>query len=210
MNAFGLKKSSIKDIWRKREENENLHFEPPQVSPVGKSFVKFTEEVFTRQLVPGTKLDELTRNIGPYISKTLSWEKLPGPAMLNASTTHIQLSLKVFSQTKMTEMISEYMFGKIIYQIEPNIVEHSRYFADNVWKILFHYPECLSSRLSNSTGRLRQAFISYAKVPEDQRGDAMWFIRCIMISQERAGIAEDDRASLILLLYWAYVMSFYL
>ena len=203
MSSFGLNHTALQKVWHEPKPGDPSYFQPNEINPTHKCHVHFTEEMYQRQLLPGPKLNHLSQKVVQHISRTLYWEKLIGPAMLDVSGTHIQLSLKTFCRGKIIDMISEYMFGDILHQIEPSVTEHMIVFNDDAWKILFHYPKFMAPKLTRSRRKLEDAFKRYIRVPREQRGDGMWGMQNIIAQQEQAGIEEKDRVSLLLLVYWA-------
>lgn len=159
--------------------------------------------MYQLQLLPGAKLNDLSQKITHYIDENLRWEKLAGPATIDISETYTQLSLKTFCREKIIDMISRYMFGEKLRQIEPSIAEYMVQFNDDAWMVLFRYPEFMTPKLAKSRRKIQEAFRKYIKIPRNQRSDAMWGMQNIIASQEQAGVAEKDRTALLLLVYWA-------
>jgi hypothetical protein len=207
MSSFGLDHAALEKVWHEPKPGDSSYYQPNEINPTHKSHVHFTEEMYQRQLLPGPQLSDLSQKVIHHISRSLYWEKLTGPATLDISGTHIQLSLKTFCRGKIIDQITEYMFGNILYQIEPSVTEHMIRFNDDAWKVLFHYPEFMAPKLTRSRRKLEEAFKRYIKVPREQRADGMWGMQNIIASQEQAGMKEKDRVALLLLVYWALVFS---
>ena len=203
MSSFGLDHVALKKVWHEPKPGDSSYYEPNVINPAHKSHVHFTEEMYQRQLLPGPKLRELSQKVVQHIHGSLYWEKLVGPAALDISETHIQLSLKTFCRGKIIDMITEYMFGNVLFQIEPSITEHMIQFNDDAWMVIFRYPEFMTPKLTRSRRKLEEAFRRYIQLPKDLRADEMWGMQNIIASQEQVGIREKDRIALLLLVYWA-------
>lgn len=208
MSAFGLDKAALHTVWHEPKPGDASYYQGNLINPTHKSHVHFTEEMYQRQLLPGSKLNDLSQKITRYIDDSLQWEKLAGPATMDISESYTQLSLKTFCREKIIDMISRYMFGDKLHQLEPGIAEHMVQFNDDAWMVLFRYPEFMAPKLARSRRKIQEAFRKYIKLPSEQRSDAMWGMQNIIASQEQAGIAEKDRTALLLLVYWAYVYDF--
>ena len=207
MSAFGLDKAALQKVWHEPKPGDASYYTPNSINPTHKSHVHFTEEMYQRQLLPGSKLSTLSLKISHYIDETLRWEALAGPATKDISEHFIHSSLKTFCREKLIEMISKYMFGDKFQQMEPSIAEHMVQFNDDAWMVLFQYPELMAPRMVKARRIIQEAFRKYIKIPREQRSDAMWGMQNIIAAQGQAGIAERDRTVLLLLVYWAYVKS---
>ena len=208
MSAFGLNKAALQTVWHEPQPGDASYIPSNVINPTHKAHVHFTEEMYQRQLLPGAKLDGLSQKIIGFIDENLQWEKLAGPSVMEISETYIQLSLKTFCRGKLIDMISHYMFGEKLYQIEPNIAEHMVQFNDDAWMVLFRYPKFMAPKLAKSRQKIQEAFRKYIQIPREQRSDAMWGMQNIIAAQEQAGIREKDRTALLLLVYWAYVYRY--
>lgn len=208
MSAFGLNKAALQAVWHEPQPGDASYLTSNVINPTHKSHVHFTEEMYQRQLLPGAKLDSLSQKITHFLEENLQWEKLAGPSVMEISGSHIQLSLKTFCRGKLIDMISHYMFGERLYQVEPGIAEHMVQFNDDAWMVLFRYPEFMAPRLAKSRRKIQEAFRKYIQIPKEQRSDAMWGMQNIIAAQEQAGIREKDRTALLLLVYWAYVYHY--
>lgn len=208
MSAFGLDKAALHKVWHEPKPGDVSYYAPNEINPTHKSHVHFTEEMYQRQLLPGTNLSNLSLKITHYIGETLRWEALAGPTTKDISESYIQLSLKTFCRENLIGMISKYMFGDKLNQMEPGITEYMVQFNDDAWMVLFRYPELMAPKMAKARRKIQEAFRKYIKIPREQRSDAMWGMQNIIAAQEQAGIAERDRTALLLLVYWAYVNNF--
>ncbi|KAF7856021.1 hypothetical protein EAF04_009977 [Stromatinia cepivora] len=159
--------------------------------------------MYSRQLLPGPKLTQLSLKVKRHIYEGLGWEKLTGPAMLDVTETHMQLSLKTFCRGKIIDMITEYIFGSVFSPIEPDLAKHMIQFNDDAWMVLFHYLAFMAPKLTRARRTVEDAFKKYIKLPREQRADAVWGMQNIIAAQEQAGLEEKDRVALLLLVYWA-------
>lgn len=128
--------------------------------------------------------------------------------MLSSQDQRGQISLFKFCEQFFVEAITKTMFGNLIYDLEPDLTEHLLNFNDDVWMLIFHYPRFAAKRLYHAQQKIITALESYMRYPKESRFGESWLIESVISQQVVAGVDEQNRAKMLLMIYWAYAIIF--
>ena len=69
--------------------------------------------------------------------------------------------------------------------------------------LIFHYPQSVKSKLNTAKQKILRTFVKYIQGPENLRCGRAWLIEKVMDDQKTIEINDEDRAALLLMIYWA-------
>ncbi|PYH98110.1 cytochrome P450 [Aspergillus ellipticus CBS 707.79] len=193
--GFGCGLDRIPTLWQANP--------PTPLNPKGKNLINLTEDLFKHHLLPGPTFDILVERYRGALRDLLSWDRL--------TTLHPMMDEKRTKPISLYDLCSEFMinatqmslFDPVLFQIDPSMTTHLRTFTDEIWKLL--HPSRLVDR-TVSQQLLRQytaAFLTYLRLPADERKNETWLIKTILETYEELGIHETDRAAMLVMIYWA-------
>ena len=195
--AFGVNATVIPELWRKLKPDSTDENGQDKI-PQGLSAIHSTLDLYKRQLLPGRRLDEFSANLLGHINRSLSWEKVSqrGVAMS-------RVSLKDFCAEILVDALTRTLFGDRIFEVESDLVQNLLDFNDDAWMLIFHYPQSAARRLSRARHKILEGFMNYLQGPDEIRSGQAWLIERTMRQQKTLDISDEDRAALMLMIYWA-------
>lgn len=202
--AFGVRNSVIPKLWQKMftakrdEHGNNIRGTAPTISPIHS-----TLDLYKRQLLPGDNLEAFSEKLLGCISESLRWKKISIGHDISYSGWVHQVSLKGLCDEVLVDATTRTLFGDHLYAGEPNLVQDLLDFNDDAWMLIFHYPQSAGSKLNKARNNLLRAFVPYIRSPEESRGDSAWMIKHVIKEQSMVDIKDEDRAALLLMIYWA-------
>ena len=69
--------------------------------------------------------------------------------------------------------------------------------------LIFHYPQFAAKRLYLAQKKILNALECYMRYPKASRIGESWLIETVMAQQMVAGVDEQNRAKMLLMIYWA-------
>ncbi|KAL8725328.1 MAG: hypothetical protein Q9166_007434 [cf. Caloplaca sp. 2 TL-2023] len=195
--AFGVNAMVIPRMWAKPEESRESLRNPNL--PPGLSAIHSTLELYKKQLLPGPKLDTLSDTLLGHISNLMP---LYDGSFGQGSPTGV-LSLKDFCASVLVDSLTRTLFGEHIRCLEPNIVQCLLEFNDDAWMLVFKYPQSANSKLNVARNKILKGFEKYLDSPENVRLGKSWLIDEVMKMLSSVDINNDDRAAMLLMIYWA-------
>ncbi len=196
--AFGVNATVIPKLWQKRLSGPNDDASLG-ATPQYLSIIHSTLDHYKRQLLPGEKLDNISEVLLRNIDASLCWESIY--RRYGVETTRI--SLKDFCSEVLVDALSRTLFGHRIYEAAPDLVQNLLDFNDDAWMLIFHYPQSAESKLKKSRSKILEGFMNYIQGPEEIRSGRAWLIERVMEEQKAVDIRDEDRAALLLMIYWA-------
>lgn len=200
--AFGLDSSALVKVWRKPNMTPFVSKED-LINPQQKSLILLTEDLYKQQLLPGAKLDVLAARFISLIDQDLRWERLRGGYVLSSNDERRHVSLFKFCEQFLVKAITRTMFGDLIYRLEPNLTQHLLDLNDDVWMLIFRYPQFAAKKLYHAQKQILNALECYMKYPKESRVGESWLIETVMAQQVVAGVDDSNRAKMLLMVYWA-------
>ncbi|KAL8716831.1 MAG: hypothetical protein Q9225_005872 [Loekoesia sp. 1 TL-2023] len=199
--CFGVSGTVIPKLWQKPCDNKAQNGYPKAAAAAGRNLspVHSTLDLYKRQLLPGPKLDVLSKTLLGNIDDCLCWERLEALYVI----TENSISLKDFCAEFLVDVITRTLFGDRIYELEPELVEHFLDFNDDAWMLVFQVPQSAASKLSKARSKILKCFAAYTAASDDFKYGRAWLIENVMDEQKALDISDQDRAALLLMIYWA-------
>ncbi|KAL9603436.1 MAG: hypothetical protein Q9219_001123 [cf. Caloplaca sp. 3 TL-2023] len=200
----GFEGEALRLAWLEAQPDDPRYLPESLVSPRQKSLNRLTEEVYKQHLLPGEKMDTMCRVFLESLHNTLQWDRL-GFCTLGADSKGTLMSLRALCRHTMVDAATRSMFGSYLYAIEPNIVEHMLGFNDFAWMVFFQYPDIFGSPVTAPRKKLTEVLRTFINLPKEPRSEQAWSIKTILRAQEIFGIDLQSKASVLLMIYWAWV-----
>ena len=103
----------------------------------------------------------------------------------------------------LVDALSRTLFGDRIYEVAPDLVQSLLDFNDVAWMLIFHYPQPADSKLKKARSSILRSFMKYMQAPNDIRYGQAWLIERVMKEHKTLDISDQDKAALLLMIYWA-------
>ena len=206
--GFGVHASAIPRIWEKIPEEAHKDIvdanagKIPRLSPIHTIL-----DLCKRQLLPGPKYDKFNNTLTEYINMSLCWNQTSAMYQRGTDNCIRRISLSRFCSEILVTAITKTLFGDGIYDIEPDMTKHLLDFNDDAWMIVFQYPQGSNSKLNRARGKMLRAFGRYLQSPNEARAGQSWLVQTVVRMLESVDIMDDDRAALMIMIYWASVST---
>lgn len=182
----------------------------------GKPVAKLARELQIAQLQPGPGLDALERAQLAYLECHVQ----PDAVLESCYRYPEVLGREVPSQTGSVEMslwhwcadlnvraTQRAFFGSALDRLDPDLPQKFLEFDNLSWKLLYQFPIFMARDMVEKRDYLRTAIKAFYDLPREMRNDAEGWVLDSTEDRLRAiGIPTEDIASIVLILYWGYVL----
>lgn len=197
---FGVEPSTLPKICEDPRPGD-ARYESPS-NPQNKSIVHLSEEFYRRQFLPGPGLDGFSDKLLGLVQRSLSWSRLSSRYISSGS----YFPLMEFCAELLVDSTTRSIFDEVIYEIEPQLTQMVIDFTEEAWKmLLFPYPKFAAQRLYSRREVIYKTLIKYIKYPAEKKTGESWVMRKILEEQRMADVGEKSTASVVFMLFWAYV-----
>ena len=203
LSAFGLDSTALRMVWHKPSPGDASFVTPNPINPRQRSLIHLTEDVYKKQLLPGEKLDVLGGSFLQRLERALHWDRLSGPYVQLSTLQRKHVSLKGLCRSLVVDAITRSMWGDLLHEIEPSTTQCMLDFNDDAWMVIFHYPQIMAPKMNSARRKLMNALEVYIHRPKEQRVGEAWAIATVVAAQEITGIDDQNRAAMLLMIYWA-------
>lgn len=192
--CFGVSSTVIPKLWQKPCDNNAQGGYPKAAAVAGRnlSAVHSTLDLYKTQLLPGPKLDVLSKTLLGNIDDCLSWERLEALHVISENT----ISLKDFCAELLVDVITRMLSGDRIYELEPELVKHFLDSNVNVWMLVFQVPQSPACKLSRARSNILKCFAAYTGASDDFKFGRASLIENVMNEQKVLDISDQDRAAI--------------
>lgn len=94
------------------------------------------------------------------------------------------------------------VFGRVLYEIAPNLSAIFRKFDDNSWKMNYKLPRLVAPDVYDTKDEIRWVMLRYIRLQSESMSDAAWIIHALEDELRSAGFGEDDIASFFFGPFW--------
>lgn len=203
LNSFGLSKAARKVSWRKPNPDDPNDAHMRVINPQRKCLVHLIEDIYKMQLLPGDRLNTMLDTVMCRLDKWMNWSHLYGPFVTRSTIGERELSVKALCSFLITDSTTRAMFGDLIFQIEPDLIEQMSIFNENSWAVVFNVPSFFMSRLNKARNRLSQAICRYLDTPPSQRTHQAWSVGAIIEAVDIFAMDRDSQVAMLLMIWWA-------
>lgn len=203
--GFGVHSKVIPQLWTKLpiEVTQKGRGEMTHSTTNSLSAVHSTLDLYKRQLLPGPKFETINRTLLGYISRSMTQDMARSMQTGVATEGVCSISLNSFCSTILVDAVTRTLFGDGIYEIEPDMTQCLLDFNYDAWMLVFQYPQAANSKMIKARQKILSAFSRYIQGPLSQRTGQSWIIETVLEEQKHLNIDDEDRAALLLMIYWA-------
>jgi len=205
MVSFGASPSAIKKMWL-YPQSGGAGYQSNVANPYQKCLAQLTRDFHHQQLHPGPKLDDIGVKFLKYINTSLQWNNIPGKSVHKDGTLSKVISLKQWCGDVLLEAATKAFFGNALLKLQPDLFRDFFTFDDNSWMLMYRYPRFLAKDMHKAKDAAINALTKYFELPRAKRQGEAWFVRTLELEQRSLGIGDRDIATLILMVYWVYVI----
>ena len=195
--AFGVDSDIIPKLWQKPVLAENFKMSwgasPKVLSPI-----HATLDYYKKQLLPGERLDQFATSLFGHLDQSLRW----GSLLSRYGRSTNRISLKDFCADILVDALSRSMFGNRIFELEPELIRCMIDFNDDAWMLIFKYPQAADSKLHISRRKLLEFFRRYMQSSAEFRRGQAWVIDKALQDLDAIDMRDEDKAPLLLMIYW--------
>lgn len=196
---FGFNPESLKRAWLKPVDLDSRY---ESINPHRLPLIKFVESIYTKQLLPGVRMDRIGESFVSALQASFHLSNLE-TCSVRADTCTRTVSLLRICQYTLLEAGIYSFFGKTILEIDSNVIPKLLDFTENAWMLFYALPSFFASAVFNPQNEVLRTFQRFAELPENLRGDQSWGVQQILIAQECLGIDMRSRACMLLMILWA-------
>ncbi|KAI0426694.1 cytochrome P450 [Xylaria sp. FL1042] len=202
LENFGFGSEALRRGWHQPMPGDWCYIPNNPVNPKQLNFIHLAEDIYKKQLLPGSKMDAMCKCFLDALHESVQWDKLNSCGYAEDGD-YKRISLYSLCRFAMVDAATRSMFGQHLHDIEPGIVEHMLGFNDNAWMVFFRYPDFFGLPVTKPRREIVKALKRFIQLPESQRSQQEWSIKNIIAAQEVVGIDLEARASVILMIFWA-------
>lgn len=197
---MGISQPIIKKLWHTPNDESNLKHSARKLSPN-----QMVEEYQFHQLLPGEKLDDISKRFVDFLDEKLCWEEFQRNStyVSRSSPNVVSLSLLDWTEELFIRTTTEVYWGKTIWKVAPNLINAFLRWESTTWKYVFQLPRFLSKDMYTAKDQLVDAFSTYFEKPREERNDANYFVSAAEDKLRITGLETQDIARVHMLQFWA-------
>ena len=167
-----------------------------------RSLASWAQELYRIQFLTGERADEFWATIHGSIDRSLQCDTLPKDAVLNSKGRAHTLSLWRWTRNTLIEAISRGLYGDIIFELEPDLVNIFAAFDDNSWKMMHKYPKSAAREVYDSLDKLNVMFQKYLQLPDEKRKGRAWVLQILEAKFKEFNLEGRDLAFCLIMPFW--------
>lgn len=179
-------------------------------NPKQKPLALLAEGFMNKQLLSVAELQSLMNRIGHVIDKRTRWDAIPSAAiessnLLQEGVVSKKVSLLRWSQYAILEAMTTAWFGEVIYELSSTVLPDMIRLDHEIWKLFYQLPRPWSSVGHDAAASLRSCLLKYVQLDPSKKKDRCWAAQVAEEEMRARGIAEEDMASHLLMVFWGCV-----
>ncbi|KAI1657937.1 cytochrome P450 [Daldinia decipiens] len=200
MRMVGISEEGIRKAFQTQGAEKDNHISKPH-----KHLVRLCREYQLEQLSPGSRLDRLVGMAIDTMKLHMDVEMIAQQKWYASSICDgcITVSLYQWLSDVFIDMGTQLYFGKLLKEIEPDIVRIFMAFETLSWQAMYQYPSFLCGEMMSAKSKLQNGLKTYFAIPKEQRNNTSWFISQIEKDMDRLNVATNDRAIFFFQLFWS-------
>lgn len=174
-------------------------------NPNRESLGVLAQKMHTHQLQPGKELLILQHKVLGWIDRNLVPDTLHKKSMytLRQDSPSTEVPLYKWCSDYFVSLGQWVYFGDLLDDINPQLTDAFFNFDELIWKMLYNYPNVLSSDMAIPRAEIVASLRQYFAVPKEQRQDCAWLVDAMEDEMRALGVDNDNLAVLIFHLYFA-------
>lgn len=196
-----LFKPNPAELWKGDEKDAPFFVKE---NPAKKRYVSLQENWFKEQLLPGEKMNALSKDLMLYVEKSIP-DYLSNKNCFPAKGGGVIVDLNHWGRECLATGASMAMLGVELFQREPGFALDYMEWEDLSWKIALQHPPSDSEDIRNRGQHLIKVITKYYALNPSIRPRLSWWFERMRSEQLALGLTEDDVATFALLVLWGYV-----
>ena len=185
--TFGMSKEGVRLMWQVNGFQAGHGTSEPNSRQV-----HLGQGVHRQQLHPGDQLEDITAKYIDQIEHRLLWKTMADVSMTEPTGKGQVIDLWQWCATILGNATMQALFGNVVLELEPRLLDYSYMFDSESWKLTFQLPPLLARRMHAAKDKGREAFIRYFQLPAEKRSDACYYLRTVEAKQREAGMTNRD------------------
>ncbi|KAI0965081.1 putative cytochrome p450 [Xylaria arbuscula] len=174
-------------------------------NPQGESLGQLAQRMHAHQLHPGENLVTLQKQVQGWLDSHLNLADLVAfPSAVTKSANSIEVPLYQWCSETFIQLGQDVYFGAKLAEIDPELPASFLIFDELIWKMLYQYPNFMSSDMTKPRTRVIESLNKYFKIPQSQRSDGTaWLINAMEDEMRAIGVHDENLAVIVFHLYLA-------
>ena len=199
--TFGMSKEGVRLMWQIPPSNQK-HGADPSKSPQ----THLGQGVHRQQLHPGDRLEETTTKFLDCIQQSFTWDAIPNCSVSAEAEKSKVVSLYGWCAAVLGNVTIRALFGDVLLDLEPRLLDHFAIFDEESWKLTFQIPPLLAGHMHAAKDESRKAYIRFFELPSEKRSGACHYIRTVEAKQRQAGMTDRDIGIAAQMFFWGSVI----
>jgi hypothetical protein len=195
LNGFGVKQSSLNAFWGQRQHSEN--------NKSGKCLVHLTEEIHKKHLLPGPRLKALIETHQTALDDSMTFDQLTYRSGLATATKTNPIPLFDLVTKIMIDSMQTCLFDPVLQSIDPGMTGDMMNFTNELWMLMNPTAMVDDKTPKRILKRYQEAMKEYQRLPASSRSNESSLITDLITQYESYNIDADDRAAVLVMVYWA-------
>ena len=169
--TFGMSKQGIRLMWQAPppKSQNNKGTSDDQQFHLGQG-------VHREQLHPGNQLEDITQKYLYHIQRSFAWEEIPTTLTSTTEEKGRVVSLYSWCAAVLGNATMRSLYGDVLLEIEPRLLEYFYAFDEESWKLTFQLPPLFAKGMHAVKDESRKAFVRYFEMSPEKRAGACHYI----------------------------------
>ena len=203
--TFGMSQDGIRRMWQVQSSKAKEITESS-----GDRQINIGVALHRQQLLPGDHLEDITSKYLDQIRQSLIWAKIPDKSTSPSTEKRKVVSLYSWCAAVFGNATVQALFGNVLLELEPRLLEYYNIFDDESWKLTYQLPTLFAKRMHAALDSSREAYIRYYQLPSEKRAGACHYIRTVEAKQRQVGMNDRDIALHAQMFFWGLVNGLFL
>ena len=200
--SFGMSKEGVRLMWQANGFQAGHGTSEPNSRQV-----HLGQGIHRQQLHPGDQLEDITTKYLDQIEQRLLWKAMADVSMTEPTGKGQVVDLWHWCAAILGNAAMQALFGNVLLEIEPRLLDYSYTFDSESWKLTFQLAPLLARRMHSAKDKSREAFIRYFRLPAEKRPGTCYYLRTVEAKQRQAGINNRDIGIAAQMFFWGLVPS---
>ncbi|KAF1948953.1 cytochrome P450 [Byssothecium circinans] len=160
------------------------------------------ESILVQQLNAGPQSKKTEDICIRKIEAKMAWNLIPESLTRTSDAKTKVLSLKQLCQSVLLQCASRAIFGDVLMDTNPNLVNDFLKFDESSWQLNYRVPAFLCPDMHSGLESIRRAMTKYIALPPEQKQDASWMLPIITDEMKAIGFSPRHTGSFFSSVFW--------
>lgn len=191
LTAMGLTSGALRMVWTKPTQSDDS---TTSTNPLQKPLAHLARDFYKQQLLPGNRLEALSKKLIFYIDRSLSDDVL----------VNKKLPLMEWCGEILIRAATDSLFGERLLQTEPELISTFLDFNADGWMLIYKYPRIAARKMYAARDRIISTLLVYIQsLSKEGRSGESWLVSSLDLALDHLGIADHDKARMMMIVFWA-------